>query len=108
MGRVTTRVDTARPHMSRRPARQAVPGFERVRRGPHAVLVCLHRRNYPGHETEPCPYVVIIGQPGQPVAEDQARAAADEHRTNWHGGMSADIWNAAVAGQLETTGEIGR
>jgi hypothetical protein len=94
--------------MSRRPNRLAVPGFERVRRGPHAVLVCLNRRNYPGHETEPCPYVVIIGQPGDEIAEVQARAAADEHRTTWHGGMSADIWAAAAAGQLEQTGEIGR
>jgi hypothetical protein len=94
--------------MSKRPNRLAVPGFERTRRGGHAVLVCLNRRNYPGHEHEPCPYHVIIAGPGIESVEAQAVAAAAQHLNNWHSGTLADGRNIAIKGQLEQTGEIGR
>lgn len=88
--------------------RKATPGFERARRGTRAVLVCLLPRNYPGHEHERCPYHVIISEPGDDTQEEQARKVAAEHHQQWHGGMSADIWAAAVKGQLEQNGHIGR
>jgi hypothetical protein len=94
--------------MGRRPSRFAVKGFERTRRGKQAVLVCLSRRNYPGHENERCPYHVIIAVPGLEAVEAEAVRAAEHHLTTWHGGTIADGRAVAIGGQLEQTGDIGR
>jgi hypothetical protein len=80
--------------------------WQRHRRGRHAVLICpgRHVRNV----GEPCPYQVVIAEPGHETQEEMAAKAAVDHWDQWHGGMWGDAWRQAAIGQLEGSGEIGK
>jgi hypothetical protein len=82
----------------------AHPHFERARRGRYAVLVCHGRRV--NHPEQPCPYHVIIANPGHPTEEEQASAEASKHWQDFHEGMTGDLLRQIVKGQLERSGQI--
>ena len=84
----------------------AIPGpvtegrrWERHRRGRHAVLICPGR--WLQDPRQPCPYQVLIAEPGHEHQEPAAVEAAEKHWTEQHGGLWGETQLSRVAGVVD-------
>lgn len=73
--------------------------WQRHRRGRHAVLICPGR--WVQNPAEPCPFTVVIAEPGHEQQEISAVEAAVKHWTEIHGGMWGDAQLSRVGGVVD-------
>lgn len=73
--------------------------WQRHRRGRHAVLICPGR--WIQNPSEPCPYTVVISEPGHEHQEPAAVEAAGKHWTENHAGLWGDAQRAHTGGVVD-------
>lgn len=73
--------------------------WQRHRRGRHAVLICPGR--WIQSPADPCPYTVVIAEPGHETQEAMAVEAAEKHWGEIHAGMWGDAQLARVGGVVD-------